>query len=89
MMIATTTWLIGPARAHPRPRRGRVGAARHRPPHQRELSQILKCTPRNVTGLVDALQTAGFVERPADELAAFSAVLARVLARLRANYDPS
>jgi DNA-binding MarR family transcriptional regulator len=30
---------------------------------QRELSQALKCTPRNVTGLVDALQAAGFVTR--------------------------
>src|SRR5262245_10385932 len=30
---------------------------------QRELSQTLRCTPRNVTGLVDALQEAGFVAR--------------------------
>jgi DNA-binding MarR family transcriptional regulator len=30
---------------------------------QRELSQTLKCTPRNVTGLVDALEAAGFVTR--------------------------
>jgi DNA-binding MarR family transcriptional regulator len=99
------------------------------PRTQRELSQILKCTPRNVTGLVDGLETAGFVERtahptdrratmvrlsergqsliagwgadrehgtarvlggiPADELATFSAVLGRVLAQLRANYNPS
>ncbi|HKO33291.1 MAG TPA: MarR family transcriptional regulator [Candidatus Limnocylindria bacterium] len=35
------------------------------PRTQRELSQVLKCTPRNVTGLVDALQAAGFVERTA------------------------
>ena len=35
------------------------------PRTQRELSRILKCTPRNVTGLVDALQAAGFVERTA------------------------
>ncbi len=35
------------------------------PRAQRELSRILKCTPRNVTGLVDALQAAGFVERTA------------------------
>lgn len=35
------------------------------PRTQRELSQILKCTPRNVTGLVDALESAGFVERTA------------------------
>lgn len=27
------------------------------------LSQQLQCTPRNVTGLVDALQEAGFVDR--------------------------
>jgi len=33
------------------------------PRTQRELSQVLKCTPRNVTGLVDALERAGFVER--------------------------
>lgn len=35
------------------------------PRTQRELSESLKCTPRNVTGLVDALQRAGFVERTA------------------------
>jgi len=35
------------------------------PRTQRELSQLLKCTPRNVTGLVDALERAGFVERTA------------------------
>ena len=35
------------------------------PRTQRELSQVLKCTPRNVTGLVDALERAGFVERTA------------------------
>ena len=91
---------------------------------QRELSELLTCTPRNVTGLVDALERAGFVERtahPSDrravmvrltasgrsliagwstdrasgtaqvlggipdaDLAAFSAVLDDVLARLRA-----
>jgi DNA-binding MarR family transcriptional regulator len=33
------------------------------PRTQRELSASLKCTPRNVTGLVDALERAGFVER--------------------------
>jgi len=33
------------------------------PRTQRELSEVLRCTPRNVTGLVDALQAAGFVER--------------------------
>src|SRR5258708_39102226 len=35
------------------------------PRTQRELSRILKCTPRNVTGLVDALQAAGFIQRTA------------------------
>jgi DNA-binding MarR family transcriptional regulator len=30
---------------------------------QRELSQALQCTPRNVTGLVDALQADGYVLR--------------------------
>jgi DNA-binding MarR family transcriptional regulator len=33
------------------------------PRTQRELSQALKCTPRNVTGLVDALETTGLVAR--------------------------
>jgi DNA-binding MarR family transcriptional regulator len=33
------------------------------PRTQRELSQALKCTPRNVTGLADALEAAGFVAR--------------------------
>jgi DNA-binding MarR family transcriptional regulator len=36
---------------------------RHRQLTQRELSEILDCTPRNVTGLVDALEIAGFVSR--------------------------
>ena len=31
----------------------------------RELSQVLKCTPRNVTGLVDTLERAGVAERTA------------------------
>jgi DNA-binding MarR family transcriptional regulator len=30
---------------------------------QRELSQALRCTPRNVTGLIDALEAADFVAR--------------------------
>jgi DNA-binding MarR family transcriptional regulator len=99
------------------------------PRTQRELSQLLKCTPRNVTGLVDALERAEFVERtahpsdrravvvrlsesgqsliadwgtdresgtaqvlggiPEGDLAVFSAVLAEVLARLRAAYQVS
>jgi hypothetical protein len=35
------------------------------PRTQRELSQALRCTPRNVTGLVDALEAGGFVARRA------------------------
>jgi len=35
----------------------------HGPMTQRELSQALKVTPRHVTGLLDALQEGGFVER--------------------------
>jgi DNA-binding MarR family transcriptional regulator len=37
--------------------------ARQGPMTQRELSQALRCTPRNVTDLVDALETAGLVAR--------------------------
>jgi DNA-binding MarR family transcriptional regulator len=33
------------------------------PATQRQLSQALRCTPRNVTGLLDALQTSGYVAR--------------------------
>ena len=33
------------------------------PMRQRELSEALKCTPRNVTGLLDGLQASGFVTR--------------------------
>jgi DNA-binding MarR family transcriptional regulator len=32
---------------------------------QQALSHMLRCTPRNVTGLVDALQAAGLVTREA------------------------
>jgi DNA-binding MarR family transcriptional regulator len=35
----------------------------HGPVTQRALSQALRCTPRNVTGLLDALQAAGLVAR--------------------------
>ncbi len=38
---------------------------RQGPLTQRELSQALQCTPRNVTGLVDALKADGFVRRGA------------------------
>lgn len=44
------------------------------PRTQRELSQALKCTPRNVTGLIDALEAAGFATRsahPTDRRATF------------------
>jgi DNA-binding MarR family transcriptional regulator len=113
------------------PARAEVLWVLHRtgPRTQRELSEVLKCTPRNVTGLVDALEGAEFVERtahrtdrravmvrlspqgeslivgwgadrehgaaqlfggiPAGEIAVFSAVLDRVLARLRAAYGPT
>jgi DNA-binding MarR family transcriptional regulator len=49
------------------PARAEVLWVLHRtgPRTQRELSQMLKCTPRNVTGLVDALERDGFVERTA------------------------
>jgi DNA-binding MarR family transcriptional regulator len=111
------------------PARAEVLWVLHRtgPRTQRELSQMLECTPRNVTGLVDALERAGFVERTshpsdrraivvrlsesgqsliadwstdrehgtarilggirADDLAVFTAVLDKVLARLRAAYE--
>jgi len=36
---------------------------RQGPMTQREVSQALQCTPRNVTGLVDALQADGYVLR--------------------------
>lgn len=36
---------------------------RHGPMNQRRLSELLQCTPRNVTGLVDALEEAALVER--------------------------
>lgn len=38
---------------------------RRGPATQRQLSEDLRCTPRNVTGLVDALETSGLVERRA------------------------
>jgi DNA-binding MarR family transcriptional regulator len=46
---------------------------RRGPMTQRELSEDLRCTPRNVTGLVDALERGGLVERrphPTDRRAA-------------------
>lgn len=46
------------ARAEVLWRLGRLG-----PMTQRALSEELRCTPRNVTGLVDALERIGLVER--------------------------
>lgn len=36
---------------------------RNGPMNQRRLSEVLQCTPRNITGLVDALEGVGLVER--------------------------
>jgi len=46
---------------------------------QRQLSQELRCTPRNVTGLVDGLEASGLVERrphPKDRRATLVALTA-------------
>lgn len=62
------------------------------PATQRELSEDLRCTPRNVTGLVDALETAGLVERrphPTDRRATLVTLTdagARVAATMNAGY---
>lgn len=47
------------------------------PMTQRNLSEALRCTPRNVTGLVDALEAAGLVARnphPSDRRATLVAL---------------
>ncbi|QXV56947.1 MarR family winged helix-turn-helix transcriptional regulator [Amycolatopsis sp. TNS106] len=53
----------------------------HRGPMtQRELSQALNVTPRNVTGLLDALQEGGFVDRnphPTDRRATMVSITAK------------
>jgi DNA-binding MarR family transcriptional regulator len=49
---------LTPARAEVIWRIGREG-----PMTQRQLSDVLRCTPRNVTGLVDALEDLGMVAR--------------------------
>lgn len=52
----------------------------HGPMTQRELSQALKVTPRNVTGLLDALQEGGFVDRnphPTDRRATLVSITAK------------
>jgi DNA-binding MarR family transcriptional regulator len=49
-----------------RPRAELLAFARdHGPIVQRELSEALQCTPRNVTDLVDSLEAAGLVVRAA------------------------
>lgn len=64
------------------PARGEVVWLLHRHGEltQRQLSGFLGCTPRNVTGLVDALEEAGFVTRsrhPDDRRALLVALTAR------------
>ncbi len=60
---------------------------------QRELSQALRCTPRNVTGLIDALEAAGFVDRrphPTDRRATHVGLTQQGLAaagQMRAEYQ--
>lgn len=62
------------------------------PMTQRELSQELRCTPRNVTDLVDALETAGLVARgphPTDRRATLVSLTDRgtaAAARMQAEY---
>jgi len=66
---------------------------RHGQLTQRELSEILDCTPRNVTGLVDALENAGFVARtrhPTDRRAVLVSLTTRgetLAAGWRADHD--
>jgi DNA-binding MarR family transcriptional regulator len=63
------------------------------PVTQRELSQALHVTPRNVTGLVDALQEAGLVARgrhPTDRRATLVELTGEgvaTAAALRADYE--
>jgi DNA-binding MarR family transcriptional regulator len=62
------------------------------PMTQRELSQALRCTPRNVTDLVDALEAAGLVARgphPTDRRATLVSLTDQgkaAAARLQAEY---
>lgn len=59
---------------------------------QRELSQGLRCTPRNVTDLVDALEAAGLVARrphPTDRWATLVSLTKQgkaAAARMQAEY---
>lgn len=60
---------------------------------QHALSQALGCTPRNVTGLVDALETDGFVARhphPTDRRAILVALTeqgSRAVSAMHADYQ--
>jgi DNA-binding MarR family transcriptional regulator len=59
---------------------------------QRELSQALRCTPRNVTDLVDTLEAAGLVARgphPTDRRATLVSLTERgqaAAARMQTDY---
>ncbi|QBI21976.1 MarR family transcriptional regulator [Egibacter rhizosphaerae] len=63
------------------------------PSTQRALSEALRCTPRNVTGLVDALEAAGLVRRephPEDRRAMLVTLTPqgeKLLARWREGYE--
>lgn len=63
------------------------------PQAQHALSQALCCTPRNVTGLVDALETTGFVvrgEHPTDRRATLVSLTEQgqsVLTQVDADYQ--
>jgi DNA-binding MarR family transcriptional regulator len=60
---------------------------------QRELSQALRCSPRNITGLLDALQATGFVARdphPSDRRATLVSLTdqgSATASAWRAEYD--
>lgn len=63
------------------------------PVTQRALSEVLECTPRNVTGLVDALESAGLARRephPTDRRASLVTLTDEgqaTLTRWRDGYD--
>jgi DNA-binding MarR family transcriptional regulator len=67
----------------------------HGPMTQRDLSEALRCTPRNVTGLLDALQTDGHVARgphPTDRRATLVTLTDQgrsLLERLHADHEQS
>jgi DNA-binding MarR family transcriptional regulator len=77
-----------------RPRAELLWRLRGRSPMtQRELSQALRCTPRNVTDLVDALEAAGLVSRgphPTDRRATLVSLTEAgdaAAARMQADYQ--